>query len=138
MVDTVSQWKILTVDGNEVRYVPESLSYNPFVITSKEIMDTATNMEVKKYQVNDLTADITTKVSFQLIPTEDNISLFEEWRRKGNNGEYVVLNLYRGININDGINFTLENCRLESGVSDIMKQDYIDVSFLGNEVKNRG
>lgn len=134
MANVVAQIQTITVDGEQIAYVPDSLSYQPFVVSSSQIMDTSNNLGVNKYNINDLTAEDTTTISFQIVRTEENARRFEEWRRLTNNNEYVVINVYFGEDINSGISYTIENCRLQSGVSDVFK-NIIDVTFLGNEVK---
>lgn len=134
MANVVAQIQTITVDGEQISYVPDTLSYQPFVVSSSQIMDTSNNLGVNKYNINDLTAEDTTTISFQIVRTEENARRFEEWRRLTNNNEYVVINVYFGEDINSGISYTIENCRLQSGVSDVFK-NMIDVTFLGNEVK---
>ena len=134
MANVVAQIQTITVDGEQIAYVPDTLSYQPFVVASSQIMDTSNNLGVNKYNINDLTAEDTTNISFQIVRTEENARRFEEWRRLTNNNEYVVINVYFGEDINSGISYTIENCRLQSGVSDVFK-NMIDVTFLGNEVK---
>ena len=134
MANVVAQIQTITVDGEQIAYVPDTLSYQPFVVASSQIMDTSNNLGVNKYNINDLTAEDTTTISFQIVRTEENARKFEEWRRLTNNNEYVVINVYFGEDINSGISYTIENCRLQSGVSDVFK-NMIDVTFLGNEVK---
>lgn len=134
MADKIADVKTITVDGDIVAYVPESLSYPPYIASTKTIMDTTTNLTSTKYEVKDLSAETDSTVSFQMVSTLNNKTLFEAWRKKHNEGGKFIINLFTGTDLNEGISFTLDGASLVQEKTDIMKEIF-DVSFKGNEVK---